>query len=136
MSESFQSRTSIMTTMPTSATRSPIAFRTPDAKEARPRRPTSFVARVTKAPDRRAVVVPELELLEEREHSRAEIGHRARAADLHRVHLDEAEELGDDDEEREADAVHEERAGVLRGGLGDDVRPSASGARGSSPRRE
>ena len=57
------------------------------------------------APDRRAVVVAQAQPLEEAEDGAPQIGHRARAGDLHRVHLHEGEELRDDEEQRQGDAV-------------------------------
>ena len=53
------------------------------------------------AADRRPVVVAEAQALEEAEDRAAQIGHRARAGDLHRVHLHERERLHDDEEHRE-----------------------------------
>ncbi len=73
------------------------------------------------SPDGRLVEEAQRESLEISKHRLAQVGHRARAGDLHLVDLHEAEHLREEDETREQEAVAEETIAIVIGRVVHDV---------------
>ena len=94
MSDSCQSSSSMITTMPTKRTDRRCALSAPEANSSL-MASTSLVTRVTSRPTGLRSKKPSSQAVQESEHVRAQVGHRARAGDLHRVHLQERQRLLD-----------------------------------------
>jgi len=90
--------------------------------------------------DRSLVVVTQLETLHEVEQGRTQVGHRPRARDLHRVDLDEGDQLHPDDDHREENAVTHQASWLCvlcaRHHLSHHERPNEVQARGEEHHHE
>ena len=99
---------SMMVTMATRRSRSPTALSAPEANISL-MASTSPVTRVTSRPTGVRSKKPSLRVCRKCEDVRAQIGHGARAGDLHQVHLGEGDGLLEDQHHRDHDPVAGER---------------------------